>query len=305
MPSQRRDGSPLIALLLLLVPWVSTAHSRPDAGRGGKPSANPDDSPVVKVTHLESEGDWCLAETANFLLYHQRSRRRAEDLLRTAERTRAAQQRKWFGTLSVDWEPKCRICWYPSGDAFSQATGAPGHINGVTKMDLDGERVISRWVHLHGEPDILLPAVLPHEVTHAVLIGRFGGQRVPRWADEGMAILAESRPRVELHLRELPRCRAEEQLYSLRKLVHMRDYPEPRGLCPFYAQSVSLVEFLTREKGTKTFAAFVRDGEREGYEESLRRHYDWDFTELDRRWQLYAFPREKSGHTANGGDGGG
>ena len=36
---------------------------------------------------------------------------------------------------------------------------------------------------------------------------------------------------------------------------------------------------------------------------SLRRHYGWDFAELDRRWQRYAFPSQKSGNAANGGGG--
>jgi hypothetical protein len=303
MPSQRRDGWLLVALLFVLVPSASGEIPRPVADRNTKPAADKGDLLVVKVSHLDEEGDWSLAETSNFRLYHQHSRSFAEELLRTAERARAAQQRKWFGAVGAEWEPKCRICWYPSGQAYSEATGVPSRVNGHTNMSLDGDRVIARWIHLHGTRDVLLPAVLPHEVTHAVLGGRIGGQRVPRWADEGMAILAEVRPRVEVHLRQLPRCREEEQLFPMRKLVQMRDYPEPRSMTAFYAQSVSLVEFLAREKGAKSFAAFVRDGERDGYEDSLRRHYGWDFAELDRRWQRYAFPSQKSGDAANGGGG--
>jgi hypothetical protein len=303
MTSQCRGGSLLVALLFILIPRTNAENPRPDAGRDTRPSANQADLPVVKVSHLEAEGNWGVAETANFLLYHQQERALAEELLRTAERTRAVQQRKWFGAVGEDWQPKCRICWYPSGEEYSEATGVPSRVNGFSKMSLDGERVIARWVHLHGTRDILLPAVLPHEVTHTVLAGRYGGARVPRWADEGMAILAESRPRVELHLRQLPRCRAEQQFFAMSKLVQMRDYPESRLTTAFYAQSVSLVEFLTREKGARELAAFVRDGERNGYEDSLRSHYGWDFAELDRRWLRYAFPTEKSGHAANGGGG--
>ncbi len=301
MPSQRRDGSLHVVLLFLLVTGLNAAPPQADAGRNTKPAAGTDDLPAVKVSHLEDEGDWRVAETVNFRLYHQHSRGSAEELLRTAERTRAVQQRKWFGSVGTNWEPKCGICWYPSGEDYSEATGVPSRVNGHTNMSLDGERVISRWVHLHGGRDILLPGVLPHEVTHAVLAGRFGPQRVPRWADEGMAILAETRPRVELHLRQLPRCREEQQLFAMLKLVQMRDYPEPREMCAFHAQSVSLVEFLSHEKGTKTFADFVRDGERHGYEESLKRHYDWDFAELDRRWLRFAFPTDKAGRLTSGG----
>jgi len=38
--------------------------------------------------------------------------------------------------------------------------------------------------------DVILKRVLPHEVTHAVLMLHFG-RPIPRWADEGAAVLAE------------------------------------------------------------------------------------------------------------------
>ncbi len=168
---------------------------------------------------------------------------------------------------------------------------------------MDDGRVLSRYIHIHGSRDLVLDGVLPHEVTHAVLAGRLGGERVPRWADEGMAVLAEPRPRIDLHLRQLPRWRDDERLFHMRDLIGLRDYPEPSAIGPFYAQSVSLVDFLTREKGAKCFAAFVRDGVRDGYAASLQRHYGWSFTELDRRWQRYAFADENSAETTTVGGG--
>jgi hypothetical protein len=58
---------------------------------------------------------------------------------------------------------------------------------------------------------------------------------------------------------------------------------------PFYAQSVSLVDFLTHEKDPQTTMRFLHDGLRDGYESALQRHYGWDFKELDSRWRRYAF----------------
>ena len=83
----------------------------------------------------------------------------------------------------------------------------------------------------------------------------------------------------------------------MRTLIEMRDYPEPRAIGAFYAQSVSLVDFLTHEKGAARFAVFVRDGERDGYSASLRKHYGWSFAELERRWQRHAFYRNKETET--------
>jgi hypothetical protein len=246
--------------------------------------------PAVPVAHRGEQNGWFVAESANFRLFHQQSRSLAEVVLRKAEQARAVQQRKWFGAVGADWEPKCRICLYPTSAAYSEATGAPPNPGGGhTDIRAEDGRVFDRCIHLHGARELLLSGVLPHEVTHAVLAGRFGGERVPRWADEGMAILAETQPRIDLHLRQLPRFRQDELLLAARELIEMRDYPHPRTIPIFYAQSVSLVDFLFQEKGAKCFTAFVRDGAHDGYAVSLRRHYGWSFAELDRRWQRHTF----------------
>lgn len=293
MSSQWRGGSYLV--ILTLIPIASVVHAetaRPDAGRQTPPAANKvgADEPIVEIKHDGEEDSWQIAETVNFRLMHKHPRSLAEALLRTAERTRAIQMHKWFGEVGRDWTPKCQICLYPSGEAYGEATGAP--INpggGHTDVRAEGSRVISRCIHVHGTQAFLLKGVVPHEVTHAVLAGQLSDGRVPRWADEGMAILAEAQKNIDVHLRYLPRWRADDALFSMRALIEMRDYPEPRELGVFYAQSVSLVDFLTRQKGAERFAAFVRDGERDSYADSLRKHYGWSFVELDRHWKRYAF----------------
>lgn len=295
MSTQRRVGWILPALLFVSLCSAVAETPRPEILRKLPTAAKSDpEPPTIPVTHREEEDGWFVAETANFRLYHQHTLDLAEDLLRKAERTRAAQLRKWFGEANEDWKPKCRICLYPSSDSYSEATGVPRNVNGHTQFRMDGERVLSRIIHLHGSRSELLPAVLPHEVTHAVLAGRFGGASVPRWADEGIAVLAEIRPRIEAHLRHLPRWRDEDRLFQPRDLFRLRQYPQQREIAVFYAQSISLVEFLSREKGAKRLAVFVRDGQRDGYEVSLKRHYGWSFAELDRRWRRYAFPIDKS-----------
>jgi hypothetical protein len=296
MASQCRGGSHFVILALLS---ISLAHA--DTGPADRRDAAPSES-VIEVRHLREQDGWQTAETANFRLFHQHSRGLAEAVLRTAERARAAQERKWFGELGDIWNLKCRIFLYPSGEAYSEATGAPANPGGGhTDIRAEGKRVLSRVIHVHGARTFLLKGVVPHEVTHAVLAGRLSSGRVPRWADEGMAILAETQAHIDMHLRFLPRWRADEALYSMRDLLSMRDYPEPHALGVFYAQSVSLVDFLTRQKGAERFAAFVRDGERDGYAASLRKHYGWSFVELDRNWRRHAFDDKKMAETTSGG----
>lgn len=292
MASQCRGGLLFVILTLIPISLAQAETSRP-AGI---------DEPTIEVRHLRERNGWRAAETVNFRLMHEHSRGLAEAVLRTAEQARTTQLRKWFGEVGANWEPKCRIYLYPSGEAYSEATGAPANPGGGhTDIRAEDKRVLSRCIHVHGSRTFLLKGVVPHEVTHAVLAGRLSSRRVPRWADEGMAVLAEAQAHIDRHLRYLPRWHADAALYSTRTLVEMRDYPEPQALGVFYAQSVSLVDFLTRRKGSERFAAFVRDGERNGYAASLRKHYGWSFAELDRHWRRYAFYDRKMIETTSGG----
>jgi hypothetical protein len=209
---------------------------------------------------------------------------------RAAERTRADMNRKWFGAACEPWTPKCEIYLHATGQDYSRVTGVPGGSPGHSSFHLDGGRVLGRRIDLHCDDPGMLPAVLPHETTHVVLAGKFGEQPVPRWADEGIAVLTEPREKIERHLRNLPKHRQENQLFPLRQLVNMNDYPDPRYIGSFYAQSVSLVDFLSREKGPEVFTQFVREGMHSGYDSALQKYYGLrSFDELEQRWRKYAF----------------
>jgi hypothetical protein len=288
--SLRHGVRSLTILLLSVVPAVQAQTSQP----------TPQQQPFP-VAHRGSMDDWDVAETANFRLFHHRPRSLAEEVVRVAERTRSAQVHKWFGAVCPNWEPRCEIYLFSSDASYSEATGAPASSRGHTEVCNEGDRIVLRRIFLHGNREDLLPAVLPHEVTHAVLAGRFGGSQVPRWVDEGVAVLAEPRNRIDRHFHYLPRWREDRLLFNLRQLVYLDAYPEPRYIPAFYAQSVSLVEFLSKEKGPEVFTAFVRDGVRDGYARALRRHYGWDFTELERRWYQHAFREETVAEASGGG----
>ena len=133
----------------------------------------------------------------------------------------------------------------------------------------------------------LLEAVLPHETTHVVLAGQFGPYDVPRWADEGMAVLSEPAEQIDKHRQNLARCQRDGQLFSPKDLMGLKDYPAPRQIPAFYAQSVVFVDFLVQQRGPQTFAAFLKDGLKDGYEPALRRHYGWDYATLQTHWDRH------------------
>lgn len=257
-----------------------------DGGQGGEPS--------VEVKHgPKRESGWATAETPSFRIFHATDEATAEKIARIAESTRVTMTRKWFGEDARPWSPRCDLYVHPTGAAYAKNTGAPPASPGHSSISLEAGRILARRIDLRGDDPNLLIGVVPHETTHVVLAGRFGTHHVPRWADEGMAVLSEPRERIDVHLRNLPMHQREGGLFRLGELMKMPEYPEPRRVGPFYAQSVSLVEFLCRKKDPATFTRFLREGLDGQYEAALQRHYGYrSFAELEREWMGYAFGAE-------------
>jgi tetratricopeptide (TPR) repeat protein len=251
---------------------------------------------AVSVRHVTGRNDgWCLAESANFRIFHNQPHEFVDKVAQIAERTRTRLQQKWLGAATESWSPKCDLFLHATAEDYSRATGqynSPGH--SVLKME--NGRLVVRRIDLHCDDANLLTAILPHETTHVALAGEFGPQLLPRWADEGMAVLTEPRERIERHLNNLLRCRQAGQFFRLEELVQFEEqYPkDPRYITAFYAQSVALVEFLTNQRGPQVFTQFLHDGMRYGYEKALERNYGCrSFADLESLWAQRAF-RERA-----------
>jgi hypothetical protein len=213
------------------------------------------------------------------------------------ERTRNNVQRKWFGSTSDTWNPKCDVFLHATAQDYSNVTrqyNSPGH----SFLKLENGRLVIRRIDLHCDDPNMLGAILPHETTHVVLAGEFSERLLPRWADEGIAVLTEPDERIERHLSNLHKCHQAGQFFRLQDLMQLEDYPkDTHYISAFYAQSVALVEFLAKQRGPQAFTQFLHDGMRYGYEKALERDYGYhSFAELEQRWGQYVF-RER-GNTA-------
>jgi hypothetical protein len=256
----------------------------------------------VEVRHGQGPGGWAAAETVNFRILHNQPRDVAERAARTAEATRTAMLKKWFGDSVAcgPWNPRCDIYLHQTAADYSQATKQPPSCPGHSTIQNQGQGgpIIGRRIDLHCDDPNMLTGVLPHETTHVVLAWKFEPTPLPRWADEGMAVLTEPRDRIEMHLRNLPMHSREGQLFPVGNLMRMPQYPEPRLVGAFYAESVSLVEYLSARRGPQVFAQFLREGMRSGYEPALQRYYGINsFDELEKGWYQYAF-RDRPGTSA-------
>ena len=175
-------------------------------GRLGKPGAfamavPSTDTPPVVTSRGES-GRWKVKESANFVILHD-DPALAESVAGAAEAARDAMIRRWTGSPPPwAWEPKCEVYLYPNATIFAQVTGQAADSPGFSTMESDGTAVTVRRIKLRGDAANLVAAVVPHEVTHVLLADLFLARPIPRWADEGIAVLSE--PAVEQERRYRP-----------------------------------------------------------------------------------------------------
>jgi hypothetical protein len=249
---------------------------------------------VLPVKHADSQTDgWARADSANFRLFHRQSRERAEQILRLAEAARSAAFNKWSGADRPRWDPICDVYLHNAANEYARATKlretSPGHAT----YEIQNANVIRRRVDLRADEPSLDACVLPHEITHLALADLFADRPLPRWADEGMAVLAEPKSQIERYARTLNRCRAHGELVHLSQLMGRAEYPEAERITAFYVESVSIVEYLTSERDPKVFVQFLRDAHGGRLDSALQKHYQCaNVLELESRWLRKLFPRE-------------
>jgi hypothetical protein len=170
-------------------------------------------------------------------------------------------------------------------------TGQPEESPGFSTMGMNAGRIVARRVNLRADHPNLLKAILPHEITHVVLADLFPHQQIPRWADEGMAVLSEPLSEQNLRATDLEAPLGTGQLFKVEDLMKM-DYPEGRYWGLYYAQSVSLTRFLVEQGNPTQFVQFVQRTQQNNPEAELKRIYNIDgYTELQKRWLAYARTR--------------
>lgn len=239
--------------------------------------------PTTTIQHLAPRGDgWQVTATGNFRIYH-RDPSLAEKVGRAAEDARAAGMDMWFpGEPTTTWNPACEIYLYPTSQEYTGATGVGPQSPGHSKVVNDQGRIVSRTVALRCDETSMTNAVLPHEVTHVVLAGRFGRHALPRWADEGMAVLTEPRNKQDAHLVNLSKSRQERRGFACAQVMTMRDYPAGGQMLDFYAHSVGICRFLVERHGPQKLVQFLRSALHHGnYEVALKHVYGQSFDELE------------------------
>jgi hypothetical protein len=248
----------------------------------------------IVVRHAERDATgWARAESPNFRVHHVQKRELAEQVARAAEAARAAAFERWSGPPRGDWKPGCNVYLFATGADYAKATNQSAISPGHATYKAEGGAIAARRLDLRADEPNLLAGVVPHEATHLVLGDLFAEVPLPRWADEGMAVLSEPRGRIDRYVQTLNACRQRGQLLPLEKLLAKAEYPDAASVTVFFVESVSVVDYLVGVNGPRTFVEFMHDAQRGNLDAALKKHYQCaNVAELQARWLRKLYPQE-------------
>lgn len=283
----------LRGICLLIFSW-GFAHPAAYAGQ-------PEIGQVATTPSSCHCGQCRVVESRHFRIHHCASESEASELAADCEKYLANFQNQWFGKTDSDWGIRCEIVVHSDVSAYRALLG-PGseRTSGCSTISIDHGRVTQRRIDLRKDAADWKVESLPHEITHVALADRFANARIPAWADEGIAMLAESPGKLQARLIELRRLHRQGFSIGPGKLVDLRTGPAPGMQGVFYGESVLLAGFLLRKGSPEQMLAFVELGERNGYSSALQTIYgvaSWG--DLEAEWRPYAASdrvRELSGH---------
>lgn len=233
---------------------------------------------VVVVGAMASLG--ASYQTANFIV-EAPDRAFAEQIGTYAEHYRKQKAIEWLGQEMPTWGRPCPLRVTISGSS-----------GGATEFGFDSGSILSITMHIEGSPDRLLASVLPHEVTHTVLAYYFR-MPVPRWADEGSAVLSEDDHERAVHEQTVRQIlQTPGRAIPMRRLFSLKDYPrDPSYVMALYAQGYSVTNFLVGQSNRQVFLNFVAQGMQNNctnWDAALRTHYRYrSVEELEGAWVQY------------------
>jgi RNA polymerase sigma factor (sigma-70 family) len=209
--------------------------------------------------------------TANFIV--TADSRVARLIADEAERQRKKQAHLWLGKELPAWPQLCPV----QVDIAASGTG------GATAITFNEGQVSGHTMRLEGPLDRLLTSALPHEVTHLVLAHHFK-KALPRWADEGTAILAEDEDDQRKHEGLAERILTTPgRAIPLRRLFALKDYPP--DVMTLFAQGFSVTRFLVQQKDRARFLRFLEQGMADGWDKAAQAHYGYeDVEKLEDAW---------------------
>jgi hypothetical protein len=176
--------------------------------------------------------------------------------------------------LPERWETRCDVIVHPTQAQYVAAVG-PGGIQsfGASYWRLDQGRIAHRRIDLRSDQRDPCVAALPHELTHLVIADRFPTKPLPRWLDEGIALLADPLNKQRGHEADWLAAQHLAKAFRLVELLEQQTYPAADRVQTFYGQSAAMVRDLLRRQSPSELLRFIETAQKRGYDTALREHY--------------------------------
>ena len=236
---------------------------------------------------------WGEVKGRHFVVYYEAGA--DEDLAQTLAR----RAEEYYDKIGVDtgyarankfwtWEERAKIFLFSTRESFLRNTGQPVWSGGYA--DRDSHTFRTKTIITFKQEQEFLDGLLPHEISHLILhdfIPRAG--QIPVWFDEGVAQLQEKSKRemVRGMMRDLV-LRKGEIPFNLFVRLDIRKERDPQKAGIFYAQSLSVVDYLRAQYGADAFGRLCRGlRDHRSFEEALSAAYPGvieNFSDLGKKW---------------------
>lgn len=242
-------------------------------------------SAVGQAAAAEVRG-WRTATTEHFVVQAVLSDAELADLGERCEALLADLRAKWFDDgVAADWAPRCLVVVHGSSATYLRAVPGGEQTLGSTWIETREGKIVTRRVDLRADRVDWFAGALAHELIHVLLADRVGGYPPARWAEEGLAILADPTAKQVRHEADFRAAAARGRDFRLAEMLGHTDYPDATRLTAFYGQSASLVRFLIKFRTPADFSAFLKHAASYGYDAALRSTYGINgIADLERRW---------------------
>ena len=237
---------------------------------------------------LTKADDWQVAKSTHFIIYYKNApldfienlMEESEDYYNSiAENLGFRRYSFWL------WDDRAKIYIYDDAKGYQSTTNKPGWSMGSA---IPKDKIIHAFPHAQRFFD----TTLPHEMGHIIFrefVG-FENNAVPIWLDEGVASYQEKfgRPMAKRLVKE---AMDKNRFVGLEWLsnINPQSIKDPEMVNLFYAEAISIVDYLIEEFGKDKFLFFcqaLRDKRNLG--EVIQSSYSFkNIQELDSAWQRY------------------
>ena len=235
----------------------------------------PDAEAQVQPSAFVDSVRGCLVEakSANFQVINRANHINAREVARLCEAWRGHLRTTLCGKQDeLAWTVKCNVIVHGKMSDYLAASNLKDKKTSIRRIDLVAER------------DGTFTA-LPRQMTEIVLADLLGESTPPRWASEGMAILADSEEKQKLHQQELQAAFDAQLDFPVIDILRAQNAPPQDRVAAFSGQSASLASLLLHRDKPEKFARFIALATDHGYDRALRDIYAIDgVAELERLW---------------------